>query len=567
MHLCCVECVCLTQESKEEPRRSKRSKQEPVHYGEEQAQQRLHAEELLDLHRALAASLVSDDELSISESDGDTTSSSDSDGEEEEEKKEPPVDDWKEASVNVHLPPFDAPTGKQHGARHATSPLEYFQLFLSPALMQQIVDYTNAYAQQQGAERGWRTTVSELYTFIGVYVYMGICNLPHWHMYWSKEYEQSFITSVFTRWRYEQLIRYFSVAPPESLHDADDLLSSVRPLIESLQHSFPHHYLPSRYIVFDEAMVAFKGRSPIKQYIPMKPHKWGIKIWCVASDNYLLRFEVYLGKSHDASEAGVTFDTVMRMTQPYQNQQYILFTDSYFTSPALMNALKEKGIYTCGSVRRNRKGLPSIPKRELKSLRQGQWISKNRSNMSFVAWKDKKPVLILYNHISSAETSSLRRWNDAGTKVDIGCPTAVKDYFFHSHSVDIINQLHYSYLIGRKSRRMLFRLLWWLVDMCIVNAFTLWSIDNRESTHLSFRETLMHALWKLSGINPDSGQRSAGSAGGASLAHQHYSEHTEEERECVACSQRPQHRVRTRFMCAKCRVHLCVGKCFAHYHM
>lgn len=325
-------------------------------------------------------------------------------------------------------------------------------------------------------------------------------------------------------------------------------------------------YLPSRYIVFDEAMAAFKGRSAIKQYIPMKPHKWGIKIWCVASDNYLLRFEVYLGKSRDASEAGVTFDTVMRMTQPYQNQQHILFLDSYFTSPALVNALKEKGIYTCGSVRRNRKGLPTIPKRELKSLLQGQWIPRNKSNMSFVAWKDRKPVLILYNHISSAETSSLKRWNDAGAKVDIGCPTAVKDYFFHSHSVDIINQLHYSYLIGRKSRRVLFRLLWWLIDMCIVNAFTLWSIDNRESTHLSFRETLMHSLVKLLRSNSGVVQLSRAGAGGVSLAHQHYSESSDEERDCIVCSEGRQHRVRTRFVCSKCRVHLCTGKCFAHYH-
>ena len=63
-------------------------------------------------------------------------------------------------------------------------------------------------------------------------------------------------------------------------------------------------------------MVAYKGRSPIKQYIPSKPHKWGYKIWCLASDDYLLRFEVYAGKEERSAE-GATYDTVMRMTAAY----------------------------------------------------------------------------------------------------------------------------------------------------------------------------------------------------------------------------------------------------------
>ena len=68
-------------------------------------------------------------------------------------------------------------------------------------------------------------------------------------------------------------------------------------------------------------MVAYKGRSPIKQYIPSKPHKWGYKIYCLASEDYLLHFEIYEGKEDDPSEGGATYDTVMRMTQRYQNQQ------------------------------------------------------------------------------------------------------------------------------------------------------------------------------------------------------------------------------------------------------
>src|SRR5688572_2804725 len=87
--------------------------------------------------------------------------------------------------------------GKQHAARQADSPLSYLQLFLPPGLLQRWADYTNDYAQQHGAEREWHTTAAELYAFLGVHIYMGICPLPRWHMYWSALYQQPFVASTF----------------------------------------------------------------------------------------------------------------------------------------------------------------------------------------------------------------------------------------------------------------------------------------------------------------------------------------------------------------------------------
>ena len=129
---------------------------------------------------------------------------------------------------------------------------------------------------------------------------------------------------------------------------------------------------------------------------------------------------------------------------------------------------------------------------------------------------------LLYNHCSPSQLASLKRWNDSGHKVSIGCPRAIHDYFFGARSVDIINQHHYSYLIGRKSRKSWCRLAWWLIDMCIVNAFTLWSIDNEGATHLHFREELMHSLVKLFGSNQEAVQASRGANVSVALVKDHY---------------------------------------------
>ena len=43
-----------------------------------------------------------------------------------------------------------------------------------------------------------------------------------------------------------------------------------------------------------ESMILFKGRRSLKQYNPMKPIKWGYKIWAQAHmDRYLSKFSIY----------------------------------------------------------------------------------------------------------------------------------------------------------------------------------------------------------------------------------------------------------------------------------
>ena len=186
--------------------------------------------------------------------------------------------------------------------------------------------------------------------------------------------------------------------------------------------------------------------------------------------------------------------------------------------------------------------------------------------MTVAVWKDQRTMWLLYSHCSPGEASSLERWSDAGARVSLGCPRAIRDYFYHSRSVDVINQLHYSYLIGRRSRKAWWRLAWWLIDMCIVNAFQLWSIRKEAPQHLDFREQLMHTLVKLFGSNREAVQASRGANASVTLVKDHYLVQAGVERECAQCSQRPFKRVESRYKCFKCDVHLCVDNCFPRYH-
>ena len=57
----------------------------------------------------------------------------------------------------------------------------------------------------------------------------------------------------------------------------------------------------------DGAIVAFRGHLGIRQYIHVKPHKYGIKVWVHADSNngYVCDFNIYTGKEGNRVEVGL----------------------------------------------------------------------------------------------------------------------------------------------------------------------------------------------------------------------------------------------------------------------
>jgi len=549
-------------------RRSTRASQQPLSRAEEQAISVLYRLEEADVRRSLEVSL----EESKSDFDLDSDQASDDEAEEpteEEEEEEKVIDSngWSIDKTVIAAPLLAGVVGASRRAHRCASPLEFLKLFLPLSLMQQHAEWTTAYARQHGADITWKTTPWELYAFLGVHIYMGIVSLPSLHMYWSATYSQSFVTSLFSRRRFKELLRFHRVVPPPMPDAPVDHLCHVRSFVATLNAAFGTHYSPSQYLTLVESMAAFQGRSPIKQYMPMKPHKWGYKIWGLASDDYLLRFEVYEGKEAHPSVHGATYDLVLRITDGYQNMNHILFMDSWFTSPTVVNALEVRGILSCGSVRSNRKGLPAISKESIDALEQGKWLHKQKGRLSLDIWQDQKILWLLYNHISPTAVTTLNRWGDEGARVRVECPQAIEDYFIRARSIDIVNQLHYSYLIGRKSKRSWPRLVWWLIDICILNAFKLWSIDQPSVGQLDFREHLMHELVAQLAADQKPQRASKKPNPADSPAKDHYIDRSPTCRECVVCSDRTAgKRTETRYICHSCGVHLCIGDCFSGYH-
>ena len=77
----------------------------------------------------------------------------------------------------------------------------------------------------------------------------------------------------------------------------------MRPVIDHLNSIFSKVLSNYSEQSIDEHMVKFKDRSRMKQYMKLKPMKWGFKFWfrCLSKTNYLYQMDIYLGKEQHQS--------------------------------------------------------------------------------------------------------------------------------------------------------------------------------------------------------------------------------------------------------------------------
>lgn len=113
---------------------------------------------------------------------------------------------------------------------------------------------------------------------------MGIHQLPQLANYWSSDpfLAVPSVAQVMSSKRYKKLIENIHLndntkAAPKG-EKGYDKLHKVRPLIDMLNESITKPYKHSSFLAVDESMIAFKGRSSLRQYMPLKPVKRGYKV-------------------------------------------------------------------------------------------------------------------------------------------------------------------------------------------------------------------------------------------------------------------------------------------------
>ena len=102
--------------------------------------------------------------------------------------------------------------------------------------------------------------------------------------------------------------------------------------------------------------------------MPKKPVKWGIKAFSLAdsSNGYLLNILLYTGAEtlfgtiEQFSALPQPARVVLHLVEPYLNQGHHLFTDRYYSSIPLAQALHDNKTAFTGTCVRDRMDLPDL---------------------------------------------------------------------------------------------------------------------------------------------------------------------------------------------------------------
>ena len=137
--------------------------------------------------------------------------------------------------------------------------------------------------------------MTELKCFLGIFILNGIYKMPSYRHFWSSDslLRIDFVANAMSRIQYDWILLNLYLNDNNKAPNRDDInfdkLYKVRPFITSLCNQFMKNYNPTEHQSIDESMIKFKGRSSLKQYMPLKPTTRGYKMWVRACANgYIL---------------------------------------------------------------------------------------------------------------------------------------------------------------------------------------------------------------------------------------------------------------------------------------
>ena len=155
------------------------------------------------------------------------------------------------------------------------TPLQYFKLFLKDEILNTIVENTNLYSVQK-SENSVNTNKDEISSFIGIYILMGIVQLPNHKAYWSRELRFPPVADVMPINRYEKLSQYLHFVDNNAPNNDNDKLFKVRPIITAIRDECVK-LEPEKLQAVDEQIIPCKTkRSKIRQYNSKKLQKMRI---------------------------------------------------------------------------------------------------------------------------------------------------------------------------------------------------------------------------------------------------------------------------------------------------
>ena len=319
-----------------------------------------------------------------------------------------------------------------------------------------------------------------------------------------------FFPSTMSRDRFLQIMRYLHFTDnQEEVTDKNspdyDKLFKIRKLLDLLLPRLSEVYNPERNLAVDETLVKFKGKIYFRQFIPIKPGRFGIKCFTLAesSSGYVLVSKIYTGKEQGVQQKDLGRRVVMDLMEKFLDKGCVLFMDNYYSSVPLFQDLSSRGTLACGTVRSNRKGLPkditNPGSGEVKGLNRGESLYWQKGAITCVGWKDRKMVYMLSTTpVDPSSTVGIERSvkvNNKWQKTAVRQPSVIAQYNQHMGGVDLSDQRVTTYARLMKGTVWYYKIFFYILELVVSNAQILMSKSTADApTMLQFRLNLIEQL-------------------------------------------------------------------------
>ena len=189
---------------------------------------------------------------------------------------------------------------------------------------------------------------------------------------------------------------------------------------------------------------------------------------------------MYTSKTGHDPEKGVAHHLVIKLLQGLEGNGYNIFVDNWYLSPAPFLDLAKDKTLACGTVQADRKGFSSdimnIKDKEIKSMKRGQSVFRQKGRLTVCTWKDNKFVHLLTTMPATSECSTVT-WavKEKGKWVqkEVQRPAIVELYNKFMGGVDLADQRVRSYQRNTKSYVWYMKLFFYFIEVAFMNAYLL----------------------------------------------------------------------------------------------
>jgi len=188
------------------------------------------------------------------------------------------------------------------------TPYDFHKLFFDDSFVNMLVHRSKLYSiKKNRPEAEARINNDSMRVSVAIMHMTGYLTPANRDMYWEQrpDTENMFVRDAMSKNTFSHIIRN-TVFVDSDEPDKDDRFWKVRPLFTQLNRTAKTFVRQNKNVSIDEGIIKYFGPHPLKQYMKGKPHRFGYKVWMLATaEGELLACQPYGGASTKIPDYGL----------------------------------------------------------------------------------------------------------------------------------------------------------------------------------------------------------------------------------------------------------------------